>query len=253
MTTKIEFGNILAAVNRQAVQFFWRGRGGRFTPRHLSVFFQPVERSQGLVYTLHVTDPRKPPSKRRIFLPEIPADRLVAVMNGIGDDIARVWVSKSRHVELQVLQDGDWLILLPGKDTAEYIIDALKVRDGRYRFKRSPVIDLFFKMLDDSVEPLDLDGLPPPEQPLVAIRLNEDDMLEMIYVSYYPHGLEGPPGWYVTPMDWLGHDDEVFKEVIFRHLPVEFWDGFRKAARLLGLLFDQERVAADLAKYRLVP
>lgn len=246
MTTKIELGSMLVVVDGRAAKLFRRGRDGKFSPRHLTFYFEP----QGAAYTPHVTDPRKPPGERRTFLPRIGAARLVEVMRGIGDDIGYTWVSKSRHVELRALQDENWLVLFPKDDTVQSVIKALKVRDGRYRLKRSPMTEFFLMMLDESIEPLDLEEQTPPNQPLLAIRAKDDDAFDSTYLSHYPRGLNGPPGWYATPRDWLGPDDEVFTEIMFRHLPREFWEGFRQAARLLGLPFDEQRVAADLARYR---
>lgn len=254
MTIRIEFGDILLAFNKKSLQLFARGRLGKFWPKHLTFHLEPTAGRGGAAYTPHVTDPRALGHRRRLFLERIPVASFKRVMDAIGEDMRKAWAARTRHVELQALRETGWIVSIITPDSVESWAKAFEVSRGRYRFRPAVLPQLVLdQMVERGIDPAELEVSPPDARAtVVAMRVDEveDDRLDGAFLWHFPAGLNGPPGWYMTPTDWTGPNHEVIDEIMARHVPHTFWNGMRTVALKLGLPFGEERLDAMFAKYR---
>jgi hypothetical protein len=84
-------------------------------------------------------------------------------------------------------------------------------------------------MVERGTQPIDLSEA--KREPYFLARL-VDGKLEQGFLGYYPNGLYGPPGWYLTTL--LGLTDQIYRTVFMRQASTKLIRTLVRIAKFLG-------------------
>lgn len=174
----------------------WRGAPGK-----------PADADAGTVRP-HLTYPQKNQPPRRRFIARFRPEELRAFILAWLRVVLNLWLKATRPVDLASLEQEGW-IATPMTDSAqaEYIKCLGGGRSGRIILEEDVLMDAFELMLKSAVLPTDLDAWQHLKRPVQAVRFDEDgNPVEGASLQHFPHGLGGPPGWYLTKYPTLDHD-----------------------------------------------
>lgn len=202
---------------------------------HLTLFLdpQPSGRWAGL-WRPHITFV----GGRRIWLGAIASKTVERFSQKIGREFYDAWSSATTPIDLGDLASDDWLVFLPEEATiTERLVRIFSVGDRTYRVNHERFERLGEEMLDavqdEWLSPLVLAERDAHDQPCVAIRVTDDDVLEQCWVSRRHDPTDEFGEWQTTPEDWMPRERR--EEIFLRHLGDEFRDACSQIARALRL------------------
>jgi hypothetical protein len=228
MSYRIDLGALVVDVSPERVLVFPEGaREGE----HLTVYLRPRESgAYAGLYTPHLSFPKA--NERRRWLGPFRPGEFGAMFGGFQEELLRQFAGASKLVTLESLNEQGWIVGGTDEVVQEQVKELFSLGERGFKFPisaREKLWALTAVMIERSSCTLDLDAA--KRGPHFLMRL-ENDRLEEAMLGYYPHGLYGPPGWYVTR--FLDFTTQIYTTLIMNRASEQMIRALLKIARFLG-------------------
>jgi hypothetical protein len=185
--------------------------------RHLRIDWEP-QQSGGYagLFTPHVTFPGRCPRDRRRTIGRFAPDVIRQTMGAFKAEVSVLWSGASRPTTLEQLSADEWLVVGYGDAVHEAVHQRWCRSSGTLSLPTHPdeLRDTLCVLIDHAIEPTELESAK-RDQPYSLLRVRGDGLQEAM-VAYFPKGLFGPPGWYITILDDLAH--QIVRAAVTRSL-----------------------------------